>query len=72
MGQEVGTRLFEQMEAWARDVGLHRLELTVQIRNRAGLALYTKMGFLVEGLMRHALLVNGTWVDEYHMGKLLP
>lgn len=70
-GQGLGTRLFEEMEAWARQVGLHRLELAVMTHNRAGLALYTKMGFLVEGLKRHAFSINDAWVDEYHMGKLL-
>jgi RimJ/RimL family protein N-acetyltransferase len=70
-GQSLGTSLFEAMEPWAREAGLRRLELTVMTHNRAGLALYTKMGFLVEGLKRHALCVDETWVDEYHMGKLL-
>lgn len=70
-GQGLGARLFEELERWARAAGLHRLELTVMTHNRAGLALYTKMGFLVEGLRREALQIRGAWVDEYHMGKLL-
>jgi RimJ/RimL family protein N-acetyltransferase len=70
-GQGIGTRLFEALERWAREVGLHRLELTVMAHNRAGLALYTKAGFRVEGLRREALVVRGAWIDEYYMGKLL-
>lgn len=71
-GQGLGTRLFDEMEAWARAHGLHRLELTVMTHNEAGVGLYRKMGFLVEGIARHALIVDGEWVDEYHMAKLLP
>jgi RimJ/RimL family protein N-acetyltransferase len=69
--QGIGTGLFEAVERWAREAGLHRLELTVMAHNRAGLALYTKMGFRVEGTRREALMVRGAWVDEYYMGKLL-
>ena len=71
-GQGLGTRLFNQMEAWAAEHGLHRLELTVMTHNEAGVGLYRKMGFMVEGVARHALRVDGEWVDEYHMAKLLP
>lgn len=70
-GQGLGTRLFEQVNAWARAVGLHRLELTVMTHNAAGVALYRKMGFTIEGTKRHSLVVDGAWVDEYYMAKLL-
>ena len=70
-GQGLGARLFAAMEAWARQAGVRRLELTVMAHNRAGLGLYTKLGFLVEGLKRRSLCVDGAWVDEYYMGKLL-
>lgn len=70
-GRGIGTRLFQEVERWARDVGLHRLELTVMTHNQAGIALYKKMGFEIEGTRKEALLVNGNWVDEYFMGKVL-
>lgn len=71
-GQGIGTRLFEAMEAWARAKGLHRLELTVMAHNQAGIALYEKMGFEIEGTKRHSLRVDGAYVDEYYMARLLP
>lgn len=71
-GQGLGTRLFDEMEAWAREHALHRLELTVMTHNAAGVGLYRKMGFMVEGIARHALRVDDEWVDEYHMARLLP
>ena len=70
-GQGVGTRLFETMERWARQQGLHRLELTVMAHNQAALALYVKMGFAVEGKLRHTIRIDGAYIDEYAMAKLL-
>lgn len=70
-GQGLGTRLFEQLEKWAREKGLHRMELGVMTANTAGIALYTKMGFVIEGTRKHAYRVDGEWVDELMMGKIL-
>lgn len=70
-GQGVGTALFKEMEAWARAWGAHRLELTVMPHNAAGLALYKKMGFEIEGTLRDALRVDGVYVDEITMAKVL-
>ncbi len=70
-GQGIGTALFREMEVWARSWGAHRLELTVMPHNAAGLALYRKMGFEIEGTLRHALRVDGVYVDEITMAKVL-
>lgn len=71
MGQGIGTRLFEQVEAWARNHNLYRLELTVMAHNKIGQNLHTKMGFRIEGHLRHSLLVDGEYIDESQMAKLL-
>ena len=70
-GQGVGTRLFETMEAWVRQKHFHRLELSVMMHNKAAVALYKKRGFEIEGTKRHSLVINGQYVDEYYMAKLL-
>ena len=70
-GRGVGTRLFMELEQWARRNGVHRLELTVMAHNDRAVRLYRKMGYEVEGGRRDSLLVNGSYVDEYYMGKLL-
>ncbi len=67
----IGTRLFQACEAWARERGLHRLELTVMTHNALGLALYKKMGFQIEGTALDALKVDGAYVDLHYMSKLL-
>ncbi|WP_417900431.1 GNAT family N-acetyltransferase [Bacillus haimaensis] len=70
-GKGVGTELFCQVEEWAKNRNLHRLELTVMVNNEAAINLYKKMGFEIEGVKKHSLWVDGDFVDEYYMGKLL-
>jgi RimJ/RimL family protein N-acetyltransferase len=70
-GKGVGTELFRKLESWARERNIHRLELTVMTQNQAGIALYKKMGFEIEGTKKHSLLVNGLFMDEYYMAKIL-
>jgi RimJ/RimL family protein N-acetyltransferase len=70
-GQGIGTKLFQTLEEWAQQQHIHRMELTVMAHNKAGVALYKKQGFEIEGTKRHSLLVNGQYIDEYYMAKLL-
>jgi RimJ/RimL family protein N-acetyltransferase len=70
-GRGIGTLLFEALEGWARQRGMQRLELTVQEHNQAGIRLYRKMGFQVEGTRRRAMRVDDRWVDELYMAKLV-
>lgn len=70
-GQGVGRLLMEQLEAWAREHKLHRLELRVQADNQRAIGLYDKLGFKCEGLRAHSLYIEGRYVDELSMAKLL-
>jgi RimJ/RimL family protein N-acetyltransferase len=70
-GQGIGTKLFKRMENWARKNNFHRLELTVMAHNERAVNLYQKMGFEIEGRKREGLYVNGEYVDEYYMGKII-
>ncbi|QPC48330.1 GNAT family N-acetyltransferase [Mangrovibacillus cuniculi] len=70
-GQGVGTLLFEEMERWAKDVPLNRLELTVVCENLSAVHLYKKMGFQVEGTKRNSLCIDGKYFDEFYMGKII-
>lgn len=70
-GQGIGTQLFQRLEEWAQQQHIHRLELTVMAHNTRGIALYKKQGFSIEGTRKHALLINGHYIDEYYMSKLL-
>ncbi|MFJ5790906.1 GNAT family N-acetyltransferase [Lysinibacillus sp. NPDC093197] len=70
-GQGVGNALFTHVMAWAQQVGLHRLDLTVIASNEVAVHLYTKLGFEIEGVKRHSLCIDGQYVDEYYMSILL-
>ncbi|WP_342442591.1 GNAT family N-acetyltransferase [Lysinibacillus sp. FSL K6-0075] len=70
-GRKIGTALFHHVENWAMDNGVHRLELTVMENNESGVALYKKMGFDIEGTKRDLLYVDGQYINEYYMSKLL-
>jgi RimJ/RimL family protein N-acetyltransferase len=67
----IGTALFQKLDAWAHYHHIHRLELSVMVHNTRGVGLYQKMGFEIEGRKKDSLLVDGAYVDEYYMGKLL-
>ncbi|WP_414047949.1 N-acetyltransferase family protein [Macrococcus equi] len=69
--QGVGTQLFEAVEKWAKTVGITRLELTVVSKNEAGVRLYQKSGFEIEGTKRQSLKINEKYYDEYYMCKLV-
>lgn len=70
-GRGLGRQLFEALEEWAMQHKLHRLELTVMCHNERAVHLYQKMGFEIEGVKRDSLQVEGRYVDEYYMAKIL-
>ncbi len=47
------------------EVGLHRLDATVQPDNVASQAVLTKLGFRQEGLLKRYMDVNARWRDHY-------
>lgn len=70
-GQGIGTALFEFLEKWAEQHNIHRMELTVAHPNEAGIRLYKKMNFTIEGTKRNSLYIDGNYVDEFYMAKLI-
>jgi RimJ/RimL family protein N-acetyltransferase len=51
-------------------LGLHRVQLSCYANNPRGLAVYTRLGFVLEGRRRAARWIEGTWVDELVLGLL--
>jgi putative acetyltransferase len=49
---------------------LHRLELMVYTDNEAAIALYTKFGFVAEGIMQHYAFRAGQYADIQIMARL--
>lgn len=70
-GKGYGTSLFRELLAWAPENGITRLELTVMCHNEKAVHLYQNMGFEIEGKLVHSMIVNGAYVDEYAMAKIL-
>lgn len=70
-GKGIGTSFFENLDQWAKETGIARLELTVECHNQAARHLYEKSGFEIEGIRRKSMLVGKAFVDEYYMAKIL-
>lgn len=72
-GQGVGTALMAALIDLADNwYNLRRLELEVFCDNAAGLALYRKFGFEVEGTLRDYAFRDGAYADTYTMARLRP
>ncbi|CAH1602567.1 Protein N-acetyltransferase, RimJ/RimL family [Vibrio jasicida] len=66
-----GKQLLNNLETWALEHEFTRLELTVMCHNDRAYHLYLKHGFEVEGTKRNSLKVDGRYIDEFYMSKLL-
>ena len=70
-GRGVGTALLgaalDLADNW---LDLSRVELTVYTDNAAGIALYEKFGFEIEGTHRRYAFRDGGFVDAYSMARL--
>jgi RimJ/RimL family protein N-acetyltransferase len=64
----IGSALMEEAVKWARGAGIVKLELTVFPHNEPAIALYRKLGFREEGLLRRRYLIQGRYVDAMLMG----
>jgi ribosomal protein S18 acetylase RimI-like enzyme len=68
----IGGRLLDESLRWAREHGLHKVNLEVWPHNAAATALYRSRGFSVEGrLRRHYRRSNGELWDAVAMGLVL-
>jgi ribosomal protein S18 acetylase RimI-like enzyme len=69
-GQGIGTNLIRSTLAATRTIGLHRVELTVRQNNTRAIELYRKVGFVVEGLQRDAVQIDGLYENIVCMALL--
>ena len=70
-GKGIGTSFFEKLNCWATENGIKRLELTVECHNETARHLYEKSGFKIEGTRKKSMFVNGSFVNEFYMAKIL-
>ena len=70
-GLGIAGRLLVALERWASSASIHRMELTVLDSNKRAIHVYARAGFACEGIKRHSLSIDGQYVDELYMAKLL-
>lgn len=68
-GKGLGKLLFKELDGWARNNNITRLELTVMKSNKIAQRLYSKMGFKIEGVKHNSIFMHGHYIDEYYMAK---
>jgi ribosomal protein S18 acetylase RimI-like enzyme len=70
-GTGLGRRLMSAAADEARARGARRLTLHVLGRNDRARALYSSLGFVVEGVLREEFLLDGEYVDDVLMALRL-
>ena len=66
-GRGIGRRLAEAAIAEAQARGAERIELEVFASNARAITLYERLGFVREGVRRHARLLDGVYDDNVLM-----
>lgn len=67
IGERLLRALIEQADDW---LGLRRVELLVHASNTGAIALYEKLGFTREGVLRDYVLTRGHYRDALIMARL--
>ena len=68
----IGSALVDTLIDWARDEGIvKKIVLQVRTDNQAGVGLYLRKGFVIEGTMRNEMFIDGTYYDLHWMGREL-
>ncbi|MDH6227302.1 MULTISPECIES: GNAT family N-acetyltransferase [Streptomyces] len=70
-GRGLGKALMRAAEEEARRRGARRLTLRVLGHNAPARALYTSLGYAVEGILPEEMLLDGEYVDDVLMGRFL-
>lgn len=70
-GKGLASRLMDEMIAWAKSKGMHRIEGEVRAQNQRAIGLYLHKGFQIEGMKRENAQIDGVWHNSYMIGKIL-
>lgn len=63
----LGQKLISAGVDWCRENYVKKLNLEVFSSNRNAIALYEKMGFIIEGVRRKQFMIDGSYVDDVFM-----
>lgn len=70
-GRGVGSELLASLERWARREQVRKLQLHVRAGNAGAIALYRRLGFVVEGVLTEQVAHGDGYEDEWVMGRPL-
>lgn len=70
-GQSIGMRMLIAAIDWAKKQRMAKLQLQVRSDNNAAIALYKKLGFVIEGTITRSIKIDNIYYDEYTMGLTL-
>lgn len=67
-GKSIGKKMILTALDWAKSQHISKLQLAVRSDNTSAIKLYEKLGFVTEGTMTRAVLINGAYFDNHLMG----
>ncbi len=67
----VGTKLMKQLEYWARDNQVKRIELEVFSNNSNAIRFYKRLGYETEGIKKDAVKIHDKFYDIVLMAKYI-
>ena len=70
-GKGLGRRLIAAALEKARQESFARIELSVHADNGRAIALYEKTGFVVEGVLKRSVYIDGRYLDTICMAVML-
>ncbi|EIT84116.1 putative acetyltransferase (GNAT) family protein [Fictibacillus macauensis ZFHKF-1] len=70
-GAGIAQALMMEGEVWMRRLGKKKLSLRVMATNARALSFYKKYGFLTQGVLPQEFYINGHYVDDVMMYKML-
>jgi RimJ/RimL family protein N-acetyltransferase len=70
-GRGIGAALIEAILAWAREIGIGRVEIQAWSSNPRALALYERLGFVREGVRVGAIRRDGESADVILLARRL-
>jgi len=70
-GLGIGYKSITQLISYAKENGITKIDLEVRCDNESAVHLYKKCGFVIEGVHKNALIIDGEFYDCYFMGIIL-
>jgi ribosomal protein S18 acetylase RimI-like enzyme len=70
-GIGIGTHLLDYAVTWAVEKGFKKLEANIFTTNKHSLGMFTKAGFVEEGVRQNRIQVGRELISEVLMGKVL-